>query len=301
MASKKRGQIRTPASDMAEDNKRCEFAYADGAVEMQVMISSGGAERFRQVTDLTITIDGTTWTDIEDDDWSFALGAYQSCCDRLEHITIIIQGSTLFTRLNYIKPLFHTTTEVFSNIIDAEDPDCDNHSPTFRAGRKNVNQPSPRSVVTKYTNRSVPITNVAIHIAGEKAIITALKAFSPIPRISIIGPMELSLRRELISSLNPNWQASPHCVAQYGLKPADAAKVAKTETLEAATIHTGYKMCPIGPNLTQDGEDFGATKFTTKTRNAENLYGMPASFVVPTGKAGRVVLGWKAGKTWRGP
>lgn len=302
MASKKRGQTQPPAPNMADDDKECEFAYADGAVEMQVMINSGGAERFRQVTNLTITIDSTTWTDLEDDDWAFALSLYKPCCDCLEHITINIQGSNLFTRLNYIKPLFQTTTEVFSTVGETTAPVCDNHSPTYKATTRKKNaqttsQSPDSTTVTKYAHRPIPISSVPIYIAGEKAIIAALKALGPIPLITITGPMELSLRRELIASLNPSWQISTHCLAQYGLEADDATKVVETEALEATTVRTGQKMCQVGPTLYQDSEDFG----TTKTRRTGSLYGLPATFVVPTGKAGRVVLGWKAGRTWRGP
>lgn len=269
-------------------------------------IIHGGSEVASKIKHLKITIDSSGWTDVEDDTWCMALGAFAPHSKNLEHLHITIKGSVLFTQFNYIRPALHTMVafgyDPDERSSDSEASDAASSSevkPPYKRPPKLQEIPSPTSKfkTLKYTKRAVPYEKVGLHMA-EKAIVSALLSLrKPIPCITIQGPMELGLRRCLIATLNPEWTTSAHCYAQAGYAPADSKVVEETERREELILSTGSDMVKIGLNAGSghDGEDFG----TAKGRSRYSHAGM----VVPTSKAGRQAYGWKATsvRAWKGP
>lgn len=304
--------------DRVEEKVHEHFEYVDGANAFFVLVTSGGLERMSKVTNLEIVIDGSTWSDSEDDAWAIALQAFAPISKNLEHLHITIRGPVLFTRFNYIKPVLYDLV-AFGCLEDSDSSDYTSteladsspaaNSATKPANHKKAKRPeelSPDSTVTavKYKKRIISPDRVNLHITGEKEIIrTLLNLHKPIPRITIQGYMELGLRRHLIRSLNPDWASSLHCTLQAGCGNRVPKAVEEAAKREEICLTTGASMVKIH-TMGQEGEMEGAAQHffglgMGRGRGDTGGRGWP----VCTGGAGRQVYGWKASTVhaWRGP
>lgn len=79
------------------------FAYQKGAYELSALMISEDPNAQRQITHLRIIIDGSTWTDGEDDAWCYALSLFGPESEKLQHLTLVIEGDTLFTERTFWK------------------------------------------------------------------------------------------------------------------------------------------------------------------------------------------------------
>jgi len=284
----------------------------EGANVFFNLATAGRTDDLRRITDLKVVIDGSNWTDTTDDIMSIGLRTFAPFSDNLEHLHIVINGPFLFTRFNYIKPIVQD--QVAFGVLrresesDSGDSSHQPQTPKAKGPQKKANKLHEVTEKTKatlkvkeYKTRMVDAKDLDLHITAEKAIISALLCLKkPVSRISIHGYMELSLRRHLIAMLNPDWITSTHCHAHAGYAATDLIMVEDAEEQEKLCLETGREMVPMKAGATdilQDGEDFGMIKSQDTT-----TYGWPG-WVVPTGKAGRQVHGWKAAAVhaWKGP
>lgn len=260
-------------------------------------------EKARALTELRIVIDGSNWTDYQDDIWAMALRAYAPLSNNLVHLQIIVTGSVLFTQFNYIKPVISTMVPFGIPVGDSDSESSTSDSPGSAqsgtpSGRNKKTQamPSPttfRNPITRYNKRVVPQEKLAFHLTGQKAIITALLGLAkPIPVITIEGPMEMAVRRNLIMALNPRWESSEHCQEQMGYDPNDCDAVEEAEKHEQEMMSTGTEMVRLrSSDSADDADDF---HLTASAR--------PTNWEVLTGIAGRQAYGWKTTTSaWMGP
>lgn len=152
-----------------------------------------------------------------------------------------------------------------------------------------------------YVTKKVPSHLINLQIY-EKAIVPALidlfkDRTSPLGFITIQGPMELSLRRHIISSINPAYMSFTILRAEAGYSIHDNVQVSQVQAWEAS-----------GPELVflkkgvQDPGDLGQwNKESVKDVNMHAL----GEWLVPSGKGARGVWGWRVGgprvKVWKGP
>jgi hypothetical protein len=247
----------------------------------------------------------------------------------LNQVTIIIRGTHLFTRNNYIKPAIFYSEVVTpgtkekkeeEKVENKDDPETEEEvAPSSNKSKKSkkskkkkqtrsaagpsTSTPAPAPVVDKTHDRLVmrrlPANKVDLYIyekAMIKLMITTLSANGrQIPTITIRGPMELALRRDIIIGLNHNFFSDPILRAEAGFAPEDRARVAPAEAWE----RSHPEMRCIG-EYKQNPDDFGLWNKTTLEE--VNKHGL-TEWVVPTGKGGRTVMGFRvsSSKVWKGP
>lgn len=294
----------------------------DEATAVMTQIESGGADEFARTTHLELVIDSSDFGDWEDDVWCMFFRTFAPLSANLNHLTIIIRGNVLFTRNNYIKPQVFYSEEVVparkeedkGTPIKEESPESNDESanepaaPLSKKQQKKLKKAahgkatrssgaaikkeettsaakSPTSPKFKTVQRS-PYA-IELHIHEKLLVAQLLTLHKPIPRINIRGPMELSLRRYLISSLNTDWNSNPQLITEAGFGARDSARVAEVEAWEQSVPE--MKCIEDG----KGGEEFAAFK------------GGMGRWVVPTGKGGRMLMGYRTNSIgtmwWKGP
>lgn len=254
--------------------------YEDGATAFFMMIATGGEERIAKITDLKLIIDGSNWSEWEDDVWAVALRAYAPLSEKLEHLQIEIKGKVLFTRLNYSKPIMYRSLPYGYPKGDS-DSDSDSEagtpspevktSPSKEKKTSSETKPRPkkpknmvelasptRSSVKAYRQRVIPQDTIAFHVADKAFIPFLLSLHKPIIRITIQGPMSMDLRRYLIERLNPNWKNSPHLNLQAGYGTTDSDDVKKALKSETECLDRGtnaIKVVVTGDEETKEDKD----------------------------------------------
>lgn len=163
-----------------------------------------------------------------------------------------------------------------------------------------------------YRYKKLPIDGGALPQVYPKAVVFALEALAPVRWVSIAGPMEVELRRKLVTRLVPDWESQNGGWnrMQLGLVESLSAEVYEADVREREGRSTGEGLRPLsgfsGPggvsqaSERQDEEDFGGRKGKGYGMVQGMQFGMPRGWVVPTGKAGRVMMGWDARKAWMG-
>lgn len=258
------------------------------------------------------------------------LANFEDYSHKVNHLSIHIEGPNVFTRNNYVKPEITVQEEVLpvqgnGRGLDHElglhypapvpDDKVEEHlakKPKFTRSTMNssanadfmpasLNTPAAPPKASYYVTKKYPSHLINLHIY-EKAIIPALinifkNRTPPLPYITIQGPMELSLRRHIISSINPRYLSNVVLRAEYGNSPADAAAIAAVETWEAS--HPEMVRLRRG---VQDPEDFSQWE---RQKDGEAHMHNLGEWIVPSGKGARGVWGWRTQgpgvKVWRGP
>ncbi|KAI5196239.1 hypothetical protein E4T39_07867 [Aureobasidium subglaciale] len=313
-------------SDSDDEEKQLELSMEDLWYFM-TMIDTGAAEDFSKTTHLKINIDSSDFGDWEDDTWCLFLATFAPLSQNVTHLVIHIKGNTIFTRNNYVKPQLHTYEEVIPHKgkgkgvecdlgLHFSDPPPDTYEPepsilpkstrSSMNSRANANYIAPRSLDTSiqpknphFMTKKVPAYKTSLHMY-EKAIIPALiNVFAgrtpALSFITIQGPIHLSLRRHIISSLNPSYRSNPILATEAGYATADASRIAEVEAWEASF--------PDLRNLKegiQDPEDF--SQWDKTCMDEVNFHGL-GEWVVPSGKGGMGTWGWKiaGSRVFRGP
>lgn len=281
--------------------------YEDGATTFFMMIATGGEERIAKITDLKLIIDGSNWSEWEDDVWAVALRAYAPLSEKLEHLQIEIKGKVLFTRLNYSKPVMYRGVpygypEGCSDSDSDSDPDTGTPSPQAKSsslvGKKTSSETKPRpkkaknmveldsptrSSVKAYRQRVIPQDTIPFHVAEKAFIPFLLSLHKPIPRITIQGPMSMDLRRYLIERLNPNWKDSPHLSLQAGYGPTDSDDVKKTLKFETESLEKGINAVKVAVTAEEEDKE-------DKDKSGKGCWQ-------------RCIYGWRADTVhaWKGP
>jgi hypothetical protein len=262
------------------------------------------------------------------------LANFEDYSHKVTHLSIYIEGPNVFTRNNYVKPEITIQEEVLpvqgkGKGLDHElglhypvpvhDDDLEkppSKKPKFTRSTMNstanadfmpasLNTPAapPTKKGPTYITKKVPSHLINLHIY-EKAIIPALinvfKNHSPrLSFITIQGPMELSLRRHIISSINPSFMSNTTLNTEAGYAPTDAAAIAEVQTWEA-----GHPEMALLRRGVQDPDDFGQWNKQATGMQSVNMHGL-GEWIVPSGKGARGVWGWKTQgpgvKVWRGP
>lgn len=285
----------------------------DQANDFFTRVSTGDDDQISKITNLTIVIDGSSWTDYQDDIWSIALRAFAPYSQNLQCLEIIIRGNNLFTRYNYIKPIISSRVP-FGYVEEDSSSSSDDYFDTPRSLRRSKKRPqkpkrlqemqSPTSKTPelKYNKRFVPAEHIEMHITREKAIISAiLSLHKPINMVAIRGYMELGLRRNLISTLNPNWNESTVCLTHSGFDSVDIHETDEVDRREEEFLKSEESMVKIGAaDALQLQDDVDFDEFAAQE---ESGCKKAAKKDVPTGKAGRQVYGWRATAVgaWKGP
>ncbi|KAI5244890.1 hypothetical protein E4T43_03557 [Aureobasidium subglaciale] len=313
-------------SDSDDEEKQLELSMEDLWYFM-TMIDTGAAEDFSKTTHLKINIDSSDFGDWEDDSWCLFLATFAPLSQKVTHLVIHIKGNTIFTRNNYIKPQLHTYEEIIPHKgkgkgverelgLDFSDPPPDIYEPdpsilpkftrSSMNSRANADYIAPRSLDTPiqpnkhhFITKKVPAYKTSVHVY-EKAIIPALinmfaNRSPPLLFITIQGPIHLSLRRHIISSLNPSYLSNPILFTEAGYATADAARIAEVEAWEASFPEV--KSLKEG---VQDLEDF--SQWDKTSMDEVNFHGL-GEWVVPSGKGGMGTWAWKVAgsKVFRGP
>lgn len=152
-----------------------------------------------------------------------------------------------------------------------------------------------------YVTKKVPSHFINLHIY-EKAIVPALinifrDRTSPLDFITIQGPMELSLRRHIISSINPAFMSSMILHTEAGYSIHDNAQISQVQAWEAS----GPELVFLKKGI-QDPDDFG--QWNKESMADVNMHAL-GEWIVPSGKGARGVWGWRVGgprvKVWKGP
>ncbi|CAD0107477.1 unnamed protein product [Aureobasidium uvarum] len=306
--------ILAPEPDYGEDVLQLEVTM-EQLWEFMDQINTDGSDDFLKTNHLKLVINSSDFGDWEDD----------SC--------IYIKGTNLFTRHNYVKPEITIQEEVPLPVkgkgkgVDA-DLGPYNSAPAFDGNnegaakkpkftRSSMNSTAnadfiPPSLTTltadtsskrgpSYTTKKIPSPKINIHVY-EKAIIPAIidmfaNRDPPLAFITIQGPMQLSLRRHIISSINPGYMSSLSLLTEAGHHYLDNAAVHPVELWEAHNPEVTFLKRGI-----QDPEDFGQwRKHSLKDCNMHGL----GEWIVPSGKGARGIWGWRVNapgvKVWRGP
>lgn len=301
-----------------QDSRRT-FAHAEGAQALFDLMVAKDDNAIKHLTELTIIINGPSWTDYEDDLWASALNAFRSRSHKLKHLKIVIQGNELFTHTTLVKPVITTSEPAPSvkrkkahffddNLEVAQSPATRSGNATKRPQTTNAitisdddetrTRPSrfalsePSTHPDKYITRRLLHTEVSGNFYAKSFIDILLTFTTPsLTRLTLRGPIAITLRWELLNHLIPTWRSDPYTSAQGGCTDElcdEVLAIWKAEEARLAREVTYQKVG--GENGRQDEEDF-----------MEGGFGMAGSWIVPTGKAGRVVLGLLGQKAWRGP
>lgn len=260
------------------------------------------------------------------------LATFKPLSQKVTHLSIHIKGNFVFTRYNYVKPEMSVQEEVLAVKGKGKGLDLDlgpynaapvsnnenkagpSQKPKFTRSSMNstanadwmpasLNTPAadPTNKGPSYINKKVPSRYINLHIY-EKAIVPALidcfkVRTSPLAFITIQGPMELSLRRHIISSLSPSFMSSLILLAEAGYSLNDSAQTTQVQAWEASTPELVFLKKGI-----QDPDDFG--QWEKEGMENVNMHSL-GEWVVPSGKGAREVWGWRVGgpgvKVWRGP
>lgn len=259
------------------------------------------------------------------------LATFKPLSQKVAHLSIHIKGNILFTRHNYVKPEIHINEEVLAvkgkgkglehdlGPYNAAPVSNDNKAdplkkPKFTRSSMNstanadwlpssLNTPAAETAKkgSSYITKKVPSHLINLHIY-EKAIIPALIDLfkdrpSPLAFITIQGPMELSLRRHIISSINPSFMSSMILLNEAGYSINDEPQVSQVQAWEAS----GPELVFLKKGI-QDPDDFG--QWNKKSMEDVNMHAL-GEWIVPSGKGARGVWGWRVGgprvKVWRGP
>ncbi|KAI4728281.1 hypothetical protein E4T49_03956 [Aureobasidium sp. EXF-10728] len=323
--------ILAPEPDYGEDVLQLEVSM-DTIWDFMEQIATDGPDDFLKTNHLKLVIDSTDFGDWEDDSWCLFLATFAPLCKNVIHLSIYIKGTNLFTRHNYVKPEITIQEEVPLPVkgkgkgIDA-DLGPYNSAPVLNGisegvakkpkfTRSSMNSlanadfmppplPTPAAETSgkdpSYTTKKVPSHKINMHIY-EKAIVPAIIDMfatreQPLHFITIQGPMQLSLRRHIISALNPSYLSSALLATEAGHNPLDSAAVRPVETWEASDPDISL----VGKG-TQDPNDFG--QWGKQGMGEVNMHGL-GEWIVPSGKGARGVWGWRVGgvgvRVWKGP
>jgi hypothetical protein len=263
------------------------------------------------------------------------LANFEEYSRNVTHLSIYIEGANVFTRNNYVRPEITIQEEVLpvqgkgkgldhelglhytAPIPNDEHEDYPSKKPKFTRSSMNstanadfmlasLNTPAATPANNKgstYITKKVPSHLINLHIY-EKAIIPALiNVFKgrnpPLPFITIQGPMELSLRRHIIGSLNPSYLSNNILHTEAGHAPNDAPAITQVQTWEASRPEMALLRRGV-----QDPDDFGQWEKQKTGMQSVNMHGL-GEWIVPSGKGARGVWGWRAQgpgvKVWSGP
>ena len=258
------------------------------------------------------------------------LADFERYSHNVDHLSIHLEGSYVFTRNNYVKPEITVQEEVlpvqgrgkgldhelgFHYPAPVPDDKVEEHlakKPKFTRSTMNssanadfmpasLNTPPAGPKGSYYRTKKHPSHLINLHIYEKAFIPTLINVFKdrtlPLPYITIQGPMELSLRRHIISSINPHYLSNHVLRAESGNSPADAAAVAEVQAWEAS--HPEMVLLRRG---IQDPDDFSQWE---RQKDGEAHMHNLGEWIVPSGKGGRGVWGWRTQgpgvKVWRGP
>ncbi|KAL2358345.1 hypothetical protein BJ546DRAFT_1056769 [Cryomyces antarcticus] len=264
---------------------------SDGALTLLNRAKQG----IQNITHLHLTLDASTWSDFEDDMWAIALAAFDNG-HFLQELKITIVGPIRFEEYDYVSVTPKTYPEhitMTSGSNARRDPDTPNEPApaAFQPlqKRKHIFRRVSRSP-TPPPEPVYPVSSVT-----RKAVVGALLAITNIPTVVIAGPMSISLRQLLVTTMATD-ATTPSNAAQLGLRNGDWRTVLAVDVAERAAVAARQGMLPFAQKE-QDEGDFGQTPANPLVVGRYFV----EEWIVPTGKKGSLTLGWKARGAWMGP
>ncbi|KAK5014548.1 hypothetical protein LTR60_003305 [Cryomyces antarcticus] len=286
-------------SDESSDSELTELTSEDGtsssASNGALTLLNRTKQGIQNITHLHLTLDASTWSDFEDDMWAMALAAFDNG-HFLQELKITIVGPIRFEEYDYVSVTPKTYPEhitMTSGSNARRDPDTPNEPApaAFQSlqKRKHIFRRVSRSP-TPPPEPVYPVSSVT-----RKAVVGALLAMTNIPTVVIAGPMSISLRQLLITTMATD-ATTPSNAAQLGLRNGDWRTVLAVDVAERAAVAARQGMLPFGQRE-QDEGDFGQTPANPLVVGRYFV----EEWIVPTGKKGSLTLGWRARGAWMGP